>query len=242
MYEGEDYMAKWLDISVSLPNVKRGINPSIVRKRLAATSDTAPTNLKISTEIFNYNSTGTPLSGLSPFRFGGGSVCHFYAIGDDAVGLLNNEGDKVIKLLEMSYDTKLFEQRKVSPYCVTHTNRLLHYRIPMMVLQQSPIQYRQIMSMDSSGKDAFVQEKIKAGLEQHFRFLGLPVEIDSSETVFGDVSITGDIHPVEVKPGVWFLAAREISFRTNLDLEGIFHVGHLVSRGYGQIFKGMRRC
>lgn len=233
-------MAKWMDLQIKLPIQK--VDPSAVRRRLAAASDGAPDQLKLSPAIFHYSPDGRPLSKMSGIRFGGGREFHVFAAGNEAVGLLGAEGHKIVSLLEKSYCGDAIEKRTTGVYDVRPAGKLLDYRIPMMVLQQSPAQYRAIMEADEKGKVTYAENKIRCDLDRQFAALGLAVEMDDPDVLMGDVKIDGDIHPIEVKDGVWFLAAREVSFRTNLDMKGVFHAGHLISRGYGLIFHGRRGC
>lgn len=231
-------MAKWMDLAIPLP--VDTVDPNVVRKLLAAVNDNAPPAEQIPSTIFNYHPGGRPISGVSPFTFGGGRVFHIYASGNEAVDLLGAEGYKIVKLLERAYGVPLNEKRNTGFYGVQVTPRLQDYRVPMMVLQQSLRQHKDLMALDQPGIQQFVADKIRQTLGRHFCRLDLPVGMEDPEVVLGDVTINGDIHPVEVKPGVYFLAAREVSFRANLNLHGVFHVGHLNSRGYGRVFTGRR--
>lgn len=227
-------MAKYIDLSVALP-LEKGVHAPHVRKRLAAMGDACESSLQLSPKLFHYAESGHAITKFPLIRFGGGKSFHIYGIGDEVIDFINSESTKVIKLLERAYNTELYEQRVVMPFNIKLSPRLLEYKIPNMVLQQSPYQYKKIMAMDAVEKNKYTESKIKSGLQHHMDFIDSAIDMDSSQTILGDVKINGDLIPVEVKPGVWFLSAKNVTFRTNLDLQGIFHVGHLISRGFGKI-------
>lgn len=230
-------LEKWMRLSVSLPGTAV-VDPSVVRRRLAAQNDNAPGGARVSSEIFNYNDQGYPLDRRSQIRFGGGKRFQVTACGDDAVNLLAEEGHKIVRLLSLSYCADLCEQRETGRYEVSFASKLLTYRVPMMVIQQNPKEYGVLMGVDHAGKEAFVEAKIRKGLDLALKVAGSGIDLGHPEVVLGDVAISGDIHPIEAKPQVFFLAAREVCFRSNLNIKGPIHVGHLISRGYGQVFRG----
>lgn len=230
-------LEKWMKVSVALPGVT-AVDPSTVRRRLAAQNDNAPEKIRIPADIFNYNDSGHPLSRRSQIRFGGGKQFQIFACGDEAVDTLAAEGHKIIKLLSLSYHADLCEQRETGRYDISLAKRLLTYRIPMMIIQQAPKEHKALVGMDEIEKETFIEEKIRKGINLAMAAIGSELDLSHPEVLLGDVVVGGDIHPIEAKPQVFFLAARDVSFRTNLDIKGPVHVGHLISRGYGQVFRG----
>jgi len=231
-----------MELSVGIPGVKT-VDPSIVRRKLAAQNDSAPDGLKIPSAIFNYDRPGHTINHRSAVRFGGGKMFRLFACGNDAVKMLSEEGHKIVRLLSMAYGSAdLCEQRKSGIYQIEIAPKLRSYRIPMMVIQRDPSDYRDFTSADAKGKLAYIEALIRTDIGRSLETAGSTLEIDDPSIVFGETEVSGDIHPIEVKPGVWFLAAREVSFRINLDIKGPVHLGYLISRGYGQVFAGAQRA
>lgn len=226
---------KWLDFSVTLPG-NQIVDASKVRARLAATVDANPAH-SFNPAIFNYSEDGRPLQGVSPFRFGGGKQFHIYAVGDEAVGILNAEGHKITSLLGESYGNLLCEQRKSGIFGARLTGGLNRFRIHLLVLQQKPSHYKKLMAMSAADRNEYADTLIRQGLAEHFRKMGVPLELDDPQLILGDTQINDDVFPVQVKPDIWFLTAKNVTFRANLELSGIYHAGHLVSRGYGRILR-----
>ena len=230
-------MARYLEYAVDLPLPENGgIDATVVRAKIAAQMEMSP-EYGFDRRIFHYTPDKHPAAGVSPFRFGGGKSFRIYASGEDAVQLLSAEAHKVTRLLELAYGVELCERRRTGIYSAGINPTLQTFRIPSLVLQQSPNQYRKLMTMNPAEREEWIGGLILKGLANQFRTLGLTFELDDPMFVFGDVSVGGGYSPIEVKPGIYFLSARRVTFRANIRLEGPYHVGHLVSRGYGAILR-----
>ena len=232
-------MARYLEYSVKIPYGGM-VDAAVVRGRLAAQHEKTP-EYAFDPAIFHYNKDKHPSKGVSPFRFAGGKNFRIYAVGDDAVRLLNAEAHKITRLLELAYGTDLLEERRVGMFDAGIDRSLKTFYVRSLVLQQDPAHHKKLMAMEAGAREAWIDSLIRRGLAKQLRKLEIPFEIDDPMLVMGDIKVNGGYSSVEVKPGIFFMAANKVTFRANLRLEGPFHVGHLISRGHGAILKNRNR-
>ena len=233
-------LEKWMKLSIPLPGVT-SVNPSVVRRRLAAQSDAAPASQQVHCSVFNYGDRG-PLDKRPAIRFCGGKQFNVVACGDAGVELLRQEGNKIVDLLALTYHSDfLSEQRTLGKYEVSINDRLLTYCVPMMIIQRHPKEHKALVKMTPAERVTFVDERIRKDFAEALNAVGSEIDLDHPQVLLGDTTISGVVVPVEVKPGLLCLAAREVSFRTNLDITGPVNLGHFISHGYGQLYKGASR-
>lgn len=239
---------RYMDLMVRLPKDTRAY-PNELRKILAAENDKASERYKLSPEIFHYRQgAGGEIKAktqFSPFRFGAGAgTFHLYAVGADAVDLLEEQGHRVTRLLGQHYGEPLFEKRYHGIFELQPSNRLRRYFVASLAFQESPEQHQAIAEDARAGRvsaqiEAMIEAQIRKGISRQYAMLGR--SLSDRDWLMGNIEVDGinggsRFVPVEVKPGVYFLSARGVSFRANLNLQkGPWHVGHLASRGMGRV-------
>lgn len=229
---------RWFTLAISVPEDRIYANEA--RKILAAN---APDNFP--QELLHYGSDGVPVKGLAKVRFGSKkSTILIHAIGGAASALLRAESLNVLTLYEKHYGRDLDMQTSGGVFEKTTKTKMMRYRIPALILQQDPAQYKRIKddldNPDCPAATELAAQKIRDGLVRQFEDIGFYLEDHefsvSGVTIKGNES--GKFVPIEIKPGVFGLCAKNVEFRSNLSLNGPWHVGHLTSRGYGLILAG----
>lgn len=216
-----------------------GITPARFRETLAA-SNVFPGRL------FHYLPNGYQSHKYVDIRFGQGRgrAPRIVAIGEEAgrdlfpmlahIGKVAGDRLGGGKGFETELRTGLLEIRL--------SNRLHEYYIPKFAFQQKQYIYKRFEEAARSNRASermlrYLKERIKTGIMRQAEFTGIDSQLDSSRWVLGDVSIHGDIHPVEIKPGRLCLVARDVRFRTNIEFSGPWACGILTARGYGEILR-----
>jgi len=233
---------RWLTLSISVPEER--VFAGQARKILAGQ---APENFPA--ELFHYREDGLPVKGLAKIRFGArkGQVL-IYAIGGPASALLRAEAMNVLALYEGHYGETLTMQITGGVFQKSVKPKLRPYRIPALILQQDPAQYKRIKAdldqPDCPAATELAAQKIRDGLIRQFEDIGFYLE--DYEFSVSRVKIEGyedgsKFVPVEIKPGVFGLCAKNVTFLSDLELNGPWHVGHLTARGYGLVLKGKNR-
>lgn len=214
------------------------------RKVLAQAAELLPEHQSVPAEIFHYSANSQhPKTGTSPFRFGGGRGRFLiHAIGEEAVDELSACGHLITKALGRHYGGPLKETRQVKDVFLDVSSRLETFRVPFMVIQGNAREFELLTPAAKEGLVtpevlSLVEKKIRRGIDKQYSLYG--AELNEDDYILGDVEIQGNkggkFVPVSVGNGVYWLAAKEVRFTTNLQLAGPWHVGHLISRGYGRI-------
>ena len=230
-----------MELTLVLPGQEGPKNPRHAREILAYESGRAPDGESVDARVFHYGENGKPLPGMAPIRFSGkGRDPQLLAIGNYAVSILNHEASKIVSAFERHYGEGIIEQRVTRPFSISCLPRLQSYWTPSMVIQENPADHKRFQADLKKGiitKDLidYVTRKIKNSLRRQAHYLDLDIE-DDGEMTLGDVSIKGGVFPIQVKPGVFYLAAKRVVFRCSLGLEGPWNVGHLAASGYGRIY------
>ena len=232
---------RWFTLAISVPDER--IYADQARKILASN---APENFP--QDLLHYGPDGIPHKGLAKIRFGArkGTIL-VHAIGGPASALLRAESINILSCYEKHYGRDLDMQTSGGVYDKAIQSKMTRYRIPTLILQQSPAAYKRIKAdLELPGTPAATEmaaEKIRDGLVRQFEDLGFYLE--DYEFAVSGVEIkgndTGKFVPVEIKPGVFGLCAKNVEFTSNLSLHGPWHVGHLTSRGYGLILRADKR-
>lgn len=233
-------MQKWMELTLSTPSQLIG-NPRHFRELLACASDNAAESEKINPAIFHYQDEkdAKPLNSMPTVRFGQkGLYPQLYAIGNESIKLLNEEAPKIIDAFEKHFKTSVTENRITRLFTVPLLSRLASYRIPLMVLQGNKRHHNKFINIKDEGITEkhldFITRKISAGIERQIHFIDPLFDLD--DFIVGDCKVNGDILPIKGKPGLYFLAAKDVEFRCNILLEGPWHVGHLISKGHGRVY------
>lgn len=229
---------RWLTLIISVPEQR--VYAEQARKILAAE---APENFP--PELFHYRENGVPIKGLAKIRFGArkGEIL-LHAVGGPASAFLRQEAMNVLAAYEAHYGETLSMQITGGVYQKSVKPKLRPYRISSLILQQDPAQYKRIKDdldkPDCPAATELAAQKIRDGLVRQFEDIGFYLE--DYEFSVSRVKIEGfdgsKFVPVEIKPGVFGLCAKNVTFFSDLELNGPWHVGHLTSRGYGLILKG----
>ncbi|AJF08226.1 type IV CRISPR-associated endonuclease Csf5 [Geoalkalibacter subterraneus] len=234
---------RWQTLSIKTP--EDTLRPDQARKILAAQTGT-----DLPPQILHYKKDLHPASGLSPFRFGArrGTVL-LHAVGNQACAQLRPSSEMIIAAFESHYGRAIDSQITNG---VFNKNRghLKKFCIPYLILQQHPNVYKRIkddlQTPECPKATALAEQKIREGIVRQYEDMGMYLE--DHEYALYEVKIRGNDHgrfvPIAIKPGVFGLAARNVEFFSDLSFTGPWHVGHLVSRGYGLILpaKGGKRA
>lgn len=220
--------------------------PTFFRDALASRLDGTP-GIGI---LFNYSEggavSGRPLHRRPLFRFDRkGSRLRVLAVGEGAKLLADLAPD-------ISRAAKLVlgeENCAVAPLATGKTvasagRRLYRYRVPFAVVQRHAWDHHRFEKEFRSEKPsrellAWLEERIRTGLNRDMYIWRKGLAKDGKlppppDYLLGDVSVRGFV-PVKVKGERLFMGATGLEFTSNLYLEGVFHVGHLINRGYGLI-------
>lgn len=231
-------MRHWMRLVVHIP--EKSFAPDDIRKLLARLSSEAPEEKKIPLDVFHYDQSGNPKSSLSPFRFGGSKgALHIHAVGSDSVDLLQETGHRITNLLGRHYGQPLPEHRYAGkfPGSLDNLSYLKTFRIPFLVFADTPKKHQSVVreaktqELNSALKE-MMENTIRRGIVAQAEYLlmdlpdGFTLGIDGADYFV----------PVKVKPGAFYLGARNVVFRCSLKLgKTPWHVGYLKSRGYGLI-------
>ncbi len=242
-------MEKWMEVTLSIPPGYLN-SPRKFREILAFTNGQADPQDQIDSRIFHYtfneNGKKVPIASIPMIRFGArAGKPQIYAIGDESIEILNTEVSKIVRLMEQHYRVSIDEQRITKPFRTGHKGTLASYWTPIMVFQGEPRQHKRFVdelqkNIASEALFTFITEKITRSIERQCLALGFDPHEEGY--VIGDVKINGDILPIKVKDDIYALSAKDLSFRTSLDLTGgPWHIGHLSAKGYGRIYPGIPR-
>ena len=235
-------MERWMELTLSLP--QGGFeSPRKFREILAHANSQSDPLEKIDSRIFHYTADVKPDVSVPLIRFGArAGKPQLYAIGDCAMEILNAEAHKIVRMMERHCNTTIDEQRTTRAFRVAVNEWLSPYWTPLIVFQNEPRQHKRFQAdirrrVVTEELTRFITAKITRSIERQCRALGF--DLDETGYILGDVEISGDILPIKMKDGVFALAAKDLSFRTSLDLSGgPWHVGHLTAKGYGRIYQG----
>jgi hypothetical protein len=220
-------------------NGAEGITPAKFRETLAA-SNAFPGRL------FHYLDNGYQSPKFVDIRFGKGRgrAPRIVAIGEEAgrdlyplvahIGKIAGEQLGCGKSFDTHLRTGLLE--------IHESKRLIEYFIPKFAFQQKPYIYKKFESPARANKAStemlrYIDDRIKLGIRRQAEFAGIVSQLEECQWIQGDVAVNGDIHPVEIKTGRYCLVARNVSFRSNLNLTGPWACGILTARGYGEILR-----
>ena len=180
------------------------------------------------------------LGGLSPYRTRGVRGClEISAVGQVATERLAEHAHRVTAALSRYAGAPVSETRSAGICDLSEGARLNYYVIHSLVFQRRPSLHREIMQAKDPERaqelvQTLVEERIRSGIERQANFLG----IDVPYYMLGNISF-GQPVPVLVKPGKFNLTAK-VNFQCSLIFSGPWHVGYLVSRGYGRIANARR--
>lgn len=202
-------------------------------------------------------------AGVAPVRFGGFPAgIRIYGVGAQGVDLVESHGSRVRRLVSDWAGRPLMEVRNSGDNALRPSRRLIAYRIPRLVFQRSRVGDRNLMRRvadryTGGPEDLAIPEireailhEISHGLARqatdlhgHDPRFGLDEHgesLDILEIPWEIVSV-GRFRQERVSGGarapVFGLAAVELVVRGGVDLEGVWHVGRLAARGYGQMHR-----
>ena len=199
--------------------------------------------------LYHYDDSGRPVNGIPGIRFGGGRGCaRIHAVGNDAVELLGDYGHRVTRLLGEDAGKPLRDTRYTGQVKAADSgSRLRSYRIGTMVFFRSnkkkdrgglTTDKRALFDALASNEDGIkpriaelLETRIRSGIEEQANafMIDLPDDFLIGEIGFNRTVITTS------KKRNPLLAATKVTFQTNLDLHGPWHVGYLRARGFGEI-------
>lgn len=231
VHQTENVREPWSSLAMDLPITK--INPVSERRRLLSACRVR--GITLPEEIFNY-SAGEPTGKRSAFRFDGGRKFTIYAAGKEASQILTEQKDLINCLISESYDREIPGEFETGLYSATKSEELFAYRVKGMVIQRRPRDFDAFCMMSPEE----LTEYAKSLLVKH-----LDVEMGITNT--GDFSMCDkDILIEDVSYATSFtynpkttihLGLGQFRFKTNVDLKGVYHVGHMVANGYGLILR-----
>lgn len=206
-------------------------------------------NPRLPLDLFNYEEKGRTYTGLSPYRFaaskgifsltaiGGGSVFTLENAAADVVGMLSGHVQK-----DLSYEWRIGEAR------ISLNAYRSRYAICKMIVQNSQslsgaaghVNKKRGEALRSGGVDhPLVKEWVRLAIERNLMRQSdlLFAEYPENDEIEFSVTHIGKMAPVKVKDRVSRMAAFDVEFETNLEIQGVWHAGSLISYGYGFIRK-----
>jgi hypothetical protein len=237
---------QWMDLTINDLNVNQTIYSDNLRHILAKQNELAEDHYKIDEKVFHH-SDGHPNTSTYPFFriFANGKTGHVYAVGEEAVEYLQANAHKISRMISMFLGQPVPEHRYSGVYQLHMIPYLLDYYIPTMVINNSAKVFSKIK--DDLKKNILttkiiqmVEDKIRKDILDHTVIMNTPVAEDFT---LGDLKIE-KIMGMPVKKGQCnrtVVLAKNVQFRAGLKIEGIIHVGHLKSRGYGLVRRDFKR-
>lgn len=189
-------------------------------------------------EFLHVDDSGHYLGGLSPYRLRAVQGClELSAVGRAATETLATNAHRVTSVLSRYFRCPISETRRAGLCDLSEGTRINLYKIQALVFQRQPAQYRDLMARkDPQEAEQVVREliegRLRSGIERQANLLGIDVPYYVLDGVTFDEPV-----PVLVKERKFNLLAR-VAFRCSLVFHGPWHVGYLVSRGYGRIAAG----
>lgn len=224
---------RWQTLKIKLPEGE-AMRAEQARKVLAA--NIGP---EYPQEILHYRD-GQPMPGLSPFRFGAyRNSIELHAVGFDAVVLLSQQLAATVDAFSTHFGKALDFSVRQGVYQFRASEKLRPYKIPFLLLQTHSTVHRRIRDDEDAAAEQ-AQQLIVDGIIRQYELLGIGVneyDIQVCATKINGNG-TGKLVPVEIKPGIYGLVAKNVTFLSNQELAGPWHVGGLASRGFGRISKG----
>lgn len=229
---------RFCDLSLTAP--EKNISPSQFRHIVASHAEEA----LIDPILFNYRDANRTIRSKPRFQFDRDKTgrLHIFGFGDAAVAHLRKESCKVVDVVEKHFGTTVSENFNVRDYKVGIG--LAEYYIPLLVFQEALADHARFAKDCKRGivtaeLTSFVEKKIERSLRAFCKLSGLDLDLED-EVMIGDVKLSTKFVPVQVRPGVFFLANKDVRFSSNLDIEGPVFVGHLTSRGFGKMMPARR--
>lgn len=209
-------------------------------------------------EIFHESNDG-----VAPVRFGGfANGLRIYGVGAAGAELVETHGSTIRHLVSDWAGRPLKESRSSGATKVRYSRRPIAYRLPRLVFERYRVGERNLMRQVSDRytggpedlaipeiREAIVSEirnglaRQRAELHGHDPRVTLDedgADIDIMESRWEILSVDGfrqeRVSGLREKP-VYGLAAVDLVVRGDLLLEGVWHVGRLAARGYGQMHR-----
>lgn len=225
---------RWQTLKIKLPEGE-AMRAEQARKVLAA--NIGP---EYPQEILHYRD-GQPMPGLSPFRFGAyRNSVELHAVGFDAVVLLSQQLTATVEAFSRHcFGKPLDFSVRHGIYQYRASEKLRPYKIPFLLLQTHSTVHRRIRDDEDAATEQ-AQQLISEGILRQYELLGIGVNEYDIQVCATEIkgNATGKLVPIEIKPGVYGLTAKNVTFLSNLELAGPWHVGGLASRGFGRVLKG----
>jgi len=224
---------RWQTLKIKLPE------GAVMRAEQARKVLAANIGPEYPQEILHYRD-GQPMPGLSPFRFGAfRNTVELHAVGFDAATLLSRQLTSTVEAFSTHFGKALDFSVQQGVYQYRVTDRLRPYKIPFLMLQTHSTVHRRICD-DEDAATEHAQQLILDGMIRQYEILGVGVNEYDIQVCATKINgnATGKLVPVEIKPGIYGLVAKNVTFLSNQELAGPWHVGGLASRGFGRILKG----
>jgi len=186
------------------------------------------------------DSSHTPRSGLSPFRFTSarrGRFLDIIALGQQAVGQLLAKGHHIATAISREFGSSAIDGRELGMCSMTLSPTPNRYNISRMIIQkyQYENKFKAAEKEHKGGQSSailldHVAQVIRRDLIRQAELMVVDVP---EEIQIGNIELA-DLKPVKVVLGRHNLSAN-VKFAMSHKLAGQWAVGHLASRGYGQI-------
>lgn len=210
------------------------------RRHLAKMNDQVDEKWRLPEIFFNYEG-GKPRCAVPVFRFNGSKtgVLHVCAIGEAACDMLAVHGHKITRNLGQFYGKPLPEHRYTRDRIETGERRfLIDYYISTLLIIQNPYQHQAYKNDLLANRltpqiSKRITQLIRDGILDQADIMG--IDIEHRDFAIGDISV-GYYVPIEVKPGKHFIAARQVRFRSSMDIRpATWNVGLLKNKGFGLV-------
>mgnify|MGYP007051628692 FL=1 len=204
------------------------------RKLLSWLRDQLPPAERFDLEIFNRTEEG-PIDGLAPVRIGGTfREIVIYGVGEAGVSLLQDNVEKISRLLTKHFGGCPGERRRMDSCAIHEREDMLSYLLPICVFQRNNFDSYREAFQQSRFADPLILNKLRQTILSGIQRQALMLQSDTPEFEIYNLSVER-LTPIEVKNGRFNLCAKA-RFVAPVYMKGPWHVGHLCSRGFGQIF------
>lgn len=193
-----------------------------------------------------HGTTPETSAGIATIRFGwGNKIIRILAVGEASCDLLAAEAHKVTRLLSRSLNMPLRETRHSGTCRILPIRPMQRYAIRNLALRDYQWDDIKQSVLDGSWTERpeiphAVASTIETGLRQQCELLAM--DAASATLALPDdfmlqIDSIGDLQSFRVKPDADFyrLSAVRVRFSVNVELQGVWHVGRLISRGLGLV-------
>ena len=220
------------------------IYPDMARKLVAL----ACNGLAIDPAIFNRDANGKTLQGAPPKIIfdGGNGFIRIYGIGKSGSDLLTSQAMNILSGLSDHFNSPVRLEVRTGEMSLKQSAPSI-YTAHRLVMSKKPKKVGQLWNQTIAQSEKEIKEEILTGLLSYAQYLDddsggesmLEGRIPKQDSFFLDI-LEGEFTPIEIIPGISAAGFKNLTFATDLELNGPWAVGKLRSRGHGLIRRRIR--